>query len=370
MLLSEYKSRIQSKYEGGNSLSVDWFTNAKEAGEVLRGQINPTMLKRVVPIDGGLYNDNETYFAPDDVDSPVTLFNPRNLREKWEYMPSQVYYEDTSPYKFTIDTVNRSKRLMVRTPITSPSVVLDTYDSVGTKVGVGLTVNSYNFLSGTGAIQGIFSDTQTTISDTFPTTIDITTYLHGVFSLPANFVAGEDVDSVTVKLYTTSNDFYTFTVVNPIVSGWNLMRVELADRVITGFPVDSNIVSYSLDFKMKTGKSQIVIIDQISLIKSYFYYFEYYSNSMFIDGESGVLTSTPTKDTDIINLSEKEADILVYEGCRIVALSGIKRKDVPPFDQELMRKYNSYWADNPSSALPQTYVSDTGISKEFLMDDN
>ena len=369
MLLSEYKSRIQSKYEGGNSLSVDWYTNAKEAGEAMRGQINPTTLKRVVPIYGGLYDNNGIYIYSDDVDVPVTLYNPRNTREKWEYMPSQVYYEDTSPYKFTIETVNGAKRLMLRTSAVHPEIILDTYDSVGTKVGVGLTVNSYNFLSGTGAIQGIFSDTQTTISDTFPVPIDITTYLHGMFSLPANFVAGEDVDSVTIKLYTTSNDFYTLTVVNTIASGWNLMRVELASRVATGFPVDSNIVSYSLDFKMKIGKSQVVIIDQISLIQTSFYSFEYFSTNMFID-ESGKWVSTPTKSTDKINLSEKEADILVYEGCRIVALSGIKRKDVPPFDQELMRKYNSYWADNPSSALPQTYVSDTGISKEFLMDDN
>lgn len=366
MVISEYKSRIQSKYEGGTSLSVDWYSNAKEAGEAMRGQINPTTLKRSVPIYGGLYDDNDIYYCPSDVDVPVTLYSPRNIREEWDFMPSQAYHNSNKQHSFTIETVNGSRRILVRNSVSSLSLVLDTYDSIGTKVGVGLTVNSYNFLTGTGAVQGTFSDTQTNISDTFATPIDITQYANGIFLLPANFTNGADVESVTINLYTTSNDFYTLKVPQTIVDGWNIMRIELEQKVQTGFPVDTNIISYSLDFKMKTGKSQTVIIDKISLTQGYFYNLEYYSNKMFID-VNGKWVSTPTVDTDVINLSEREADILVYEGCRIVALSGIKRKDVPPFDQELMRKYNSYWADYPSDAQLQTYTNDTGISKDFLM---
>lgn len=368
MLLSEYKSRIQTKFEGGNSLSVDWYSNAQEASESLREQINPTTLKRSVQIYGGLYDKNDVYYCPDDVDVPSTLYNPRNTREKWDYMPSQAYYNDTSSYKFTIETVNGLKRLLIRTSVSSLSHVLGTYDTLGTKVGAGLSVNTYNFLSGTGAIEGIFSDIQTNISDTFAVPVDITKYLNGIFSLPASFENGADVESVTIKLYTTPNDFYTLTVTNKIVSGWNLMRVEMSQRVATGFPVDTNIVSYSLDFKMKTGKSQKVIIDQITLTQGFFYLFEYYSDKAFINA-AGDWVDAPTEPTDTINLSKREAAILVYEGCRIVALSAIKRKDIPPFDQELMRKYSTYWADNPSSALPQSYEADSGISKEFLMSD-
>ncbi len=367
MLLSEYKSRIQGFFEGGNSLSIDWYTNVKQAGEAMRGQINPTTLKRSVQIYGGLYDGNETYYCPNDVDVPVTLYNPRNTREKWDYMPVQAYYNNTDSDKFTIDTINGAKRIKLRNGVSSSSQLLNTFDVVGTKTGVTLTVNHYDFLSGTGALQGTFTDTNTTISGILPTPIDITDYLNGIFVIPANFQKGSDVESVTVKLYTTPNDFYTLVMEYPVVDGWNIMRMALSGMTKTGFPVDTNIVSYSIEYKMKTGKSQIVITDRISLIETYLYNFEYYSNNMFIDS-NGNWVSTPTDITDKINVSEKEADILVYEGCRIVALSNLKRKDVPPFDQELMRKYNSYWADNPSSALPQTYVSDTGISKGFLME--
>ncbi len=366
MLLSEYKSRIKEKFEGGNALSIDWYTNAKEAGEAMREQINPTTLKRSSLIYGGLYNESDVYYCPSDVSVPSALYNPRNTREQWEYMPPQAYYDDDSYNRFTIESLNGGNRLHIRNPINSSTLVLDEYDSVGTKVGTGLSVNKYNFLSGSGAIQGTFDDTNYSISDTFDTPIDITPYNNGIFVLPANVTDWFKVESVKVKLYTTSNDFYTLVMDTPVINGWNMIRIELNQKVQTGFPVDTNIISYSIEYKMKTGESQTIVTDRIALVKTYLYKFEYYSNNMFIDKDTGSWVSIPAHDTDIINLSEREASILIYEGCRIVALSNLKQKDIPPFDSELMRKYKAYWNDHPSSALPISYTVDTGIPKKFI----
>jgi hypothetical protein len=121
---------------------------------------------------------------------------------------------------------------------------------------------------------------------------------------------------------------------------------------------------------MSTGKSQTVIIDKLQLEKSVHYNFEYYSKYLFIDKDDGSWKDISDDDSDIINLNTDEANIMVYEGARLVGLGATKPKAKgsrnADFDVELARKYDAYWSENPSTALPQSYDGGAGISKELL----
>ncbi len=368
MLVSEYKSRIQSKFEGGTSLSLDWYTNAKEAGEALRGEIAPPSLKRVVPIYGGLNNETGVYYCPTDVDVPSTLYNSKDAREKWEYQPPMAYHRNEEDYKFTIEEINGVKFLLVRHALASGTLTVDKFDAVGSKTGVTLVVNTHNYLTGTGALEGTFTDALVEVSEVLSSVLDITDYKRGVALCPINFETAEDVASVELILKTDASNYYTMistsdSVGNYFRDGWNMVRFDIAKAVETGTVTDTSIASYTLNITMNSGKTQTVIIDKISLEKTTHYNFEYFSQYLFRDKDDNSWKATADDDADIINLGEKEAGILVYEGCRLVGFGGKKKKGIANFDEELLRKYNAYWANNPSSELPPSYSSSPNIGK-------
>lgn len=372
MLVSAYKSRIQNKFEGGKSLVVDWYENAKEAGEMLREEITPPSLKRVVPIYGGLIGATDVYYIPEDIDTPSALYNPRNTRQRWEYMPSQVYHLNEDPYKFTIEETNGVKLLLVRHGLVSGTLEVDPFDEVGNKTGVSLEENDLNHLEGSGSLEGTFTDSLTDVEETLDAVLDITDYKRGVALVRINFEDVEKLASVELQLITSSGNLYTMnstedSVGDHIKNGWNMVRFDIAKATITGTPVDTSIASYKLVITMNSGESQTVIIDKISLEKNIIYNFEYFSKFLFRDKDDNSWRAVADNDSDIINLGEKEASILVYEGCRLVGFNGKKKSAVPAFDQELTRKYDLYHSRNPSSEQPPMYSEQQKISKRFII---
>jgi hypothetical protein len=368
MLVSAYKSRIQSKFEGGKSLTVDWYENAKEAGEALRGQISPASLKRIAPIYGGLNGETGVYYCPADVDIPSALYNPRVARERWEYQPPQAFHLNEEDYKFTIEEQNGVKFLLVRHALVSGTLTVDKFDVVGSKTGVTLATNDYNYLTGTGSLEGTFTDSLVEVSETLSSVIDITDYKRGVALCPINFEDKEKVASVELILKTDASNYYTMistldSVGDYFKNGWNMVRFDIAKAVETGTVTDTSIASYTLNITMNSGESQTVIIDKISIEKGMMYNFEYYSSYLFKDATTNAWKETATVDADVINLGEKEASIIVYEGCRLIGFGGKKKKGMANFDEELMRKYDAYWETNPSSALPMQYSGSPNIGK-------
>lgn len=368
--MSEYKNRIQNKFEGGKSISVDWFNNLQEAGEMLRNDITPPSLKRVVPLFGGLNGDTDVYYCPADVDVPSAIYNPRDDRERWEYQPPQAYHLNSEENKFTIETVNGVRFLLIRHAKVSGTLTVDAFDEEGSKTGVSLEENSFNYLSGDGAMQGTFSDALTDVLETLDEAIDITDYLKGVALLPLNFTDANIVSSVQLLLYTDDSNYYTLTSVTDSVGdhfirGWNRVRFEMANATVTGTPTDTNITKYKLIITMETGESQTVIIDKISLEKTKMYNFEYYSKYMILDKDDNSWKAIADDDADIINLEEDPAGILVYEGAILVAEGATKSKAKKGqnFEGSLGRRLNAYWAENPSSQLPPMYSGSPNIGK-------
>lgn len=373
MLVSEIKSRIQNKFEGGNSISADWYDVIKEAGEALLERINPPKLQRIIALYGGVSEGVVRYYCPSDVHVPSFIINLRDKTEMWSYVDPVTFNTKEDDGKFTIEYVNGLPFILARQSTVSESLEIDAFESVGGKTGVSLVSNDFNFLSGSGALQGTFSDTLTDVEETLASAIDISDFKRGIAVVPTNFEDVNKVESIELQLITDASNYYTMSslgsvVGDNLVNGWNVIRFAIEDAVATGAPVDTNITAYKLSITMESGESQTVIIDNLTLYKTALYHFGYISNNIFIDRDTGVMKETAEYDDDIVNMERREAGILVYEGCRVVSFQATqaRAKAKEDFVGVLAERYDSYWENKPSQETPLSYNQSADISKSFL----
>lgn len=352
-------SDLKAEFEGGSSLSVDWYGLLRRGGENLLDHINPETLKRTVPIYGGLTRYLQIYYCPADLEVPSRLYSNSEQTAYFDYLPPAQFYARATYFnncrdKFTIEYINGVRFIVVYHPINGTILTLDEMEEVGTITGVDLTVNTYNILPGaTASLQGTFTDSSYTISDDLDTALDISDLLNGVAIVPAYWDTAGDVEYVKLILKTDDSNYYTLTSTQDSVGdsfrdGQNMVRFWLANRVATGTPDSTNIASWELRVKMTTGNSQTVILGKMTIQKNALFFLEYYSNYLFVDGTTGAWKATPAAG-DSINLNRDAAGIHHYETARLVMQGG------KSFDTELARKYEQYYSRHPSSEMPLSY---------------
>lgn len=360
ILVSQEITDLKTEFEGGKSLSVDWYAILRRAQNKVLGMIYPDTLTRKVPVYGGLSRDLHIYYCPTDVLVPSFLYpNSENMGgRKFVYRAAKAFLEKNEENTFTIVYINKIRFLLVR-HAESPSVLtLNDMDDVSEIGGTAssLIQNTFNFISGTGAVQASFDDSGKYISGTLATAEDITAYKFGIALAPLNWLDSAKIASVKLQLLTSVGNYFEVlstadSIGDSFVNGLNMVRFELANRTSTGSPDLTSIASWKLIITMTTGQTQTVIIDKLTLQKSAHHNFEYISSSMFVDGTTGAFKSTPVSG-DYINLDRDAMGCLHYEACLIVgkpSISGIN------FGNELAREYQNYWANHPSTAQPISY---------------
>jgi hypothetical protein len=201
-----------------------------------------------------------------------------------------------------------------------------------------------------------------TISDTIQA-LDITEYLDGIALVPAVFQSANDIVGMELILENDDTNYITLSsltdsIGDNFIDGLNLVRFKLSERSETGTLDYTDITAWKLRVWTASGTTQTVIIDKISFQKTGHYYFEYYSNRVFIDGTTGAWKDTPVLG-DIVNLNRDTRDILHYETVLLVAQGNTKvrqsRSGFDNFTAQLGRKYNQYWSRHPSSEAPLSY---------------
>lgn len=353
--VSKEISDLKAEFESGAGLSVDWYSILRRAGNNMLDNIYPDTLKRVVPIYGGLTQDLIAYYSPEDVLTPSDLFSPVE-RRGFKYRASNHLWWKNESKTFSLEYINGKRRILVRAP-SRGHMIIDDMNALGTKTAdVPLSVNEFNFVSGSGAIEGTFSDTLTKIQDSFTTVKDITQYLRGALIVPLYWDDVKKVASVEFRLETNSGNYYKLTSTVDAIGdnfhvGQNWARFSLTSAVKVGNPNPGSIASWKLFIVMNSGQSQKVVIDQISLHKSQFFNFEYYSNRVFVDGSTGAWKDEPGPN-DFINLDRDAAGILHYEAAILVGRPPVSEIS---FADQLQRKYQQYWANHPSTAQPVSY---------------
>lgn len=354
---------LKGEFEGGISLSVDWYTKLRQGGENLLDNINPETLKRRVPIYGGITRSLNTYYCPPDVLVPSGIYGNDGVRQ-YKYQPPAQFYAKETANTFTIEYINGARFLMMRHSNFNDAFEINDMDEVGTITGdMDLSVNAFDYLDGQGALEGTFSHEAIEIGDSFENVLDISSYLRGVLLLPVSFQNAAEVESIEFRLETDDTNYYSVTstqdaIGDYIVDGWNLVRFWLSQRSETGNPDPATINSWKLRITMNDGTSQTVIIDRITMQVSSQLYLEYYSNRLFVDGTSGAWKDTATAG-DYINLDRDAAGVLHYETAELVDRE-------TSFATELARKYDQYYSRHPSSELPLSYniAPDIGYEQE------
>jgi len=357
-LVSTKISDLKAEFEGGNSLSLDWYGLLRRAGDTMLGQVYPDTLKRKVPVYGGLAKDIYACYCPTDVLVPSALYPLVGDRVS-KYRPPQYFYDHPEELDiFTIEYINKVRFLVARYGQDTSSITVDDMDEVGTKTGTATSIalNEFRYINGTGAIQATFGDGGAYISDTLSAVIDITDYLRGIAVVPLFWSDGDIVSSITLQLVTSVGNYYQVistadSIGDNFIDGWNILRFSLESRTSTGTPDSESIASWKLIVTMESGQSQTVVIDSITLEKSKAHDFEYYSSYLFVDGTTGAFKAEP-EDGDYINLDRDALGILHWEAARKVGRKPISGLD---FSTELAREYDQYYLNHPSSAQPISY---------------
>lgn len=379
-------SDLKAEFEGGSSFSVDWYVLLRKGAESVLDNINPETLKRTVPIYGGLTRNLKVYYCPADVEVPSRLYsNDRKLT--FDYMPPAQFYAPNKPqfnyYRdyFTIEYVNGVRFIVVRHPMSGTALTVDPMDDSTDFTGdVTLTENTYNILPGASvSLQGTFTNSAYTITKVMDAAIDISSLLRGVVIMPLYIDNASDILSVELDLMTDNSNYYTVSstqdsVGDYIKDGQNMVRFWLNSKVLTGAPTPANITKFSARIRMKTGKTQTVILGKITVQQNELFQLEYYSNQMFVDGTTGAWKSTPAAG-DQINLNRDAMGILHYETARLTVQAASFSKvdggaEKKSFDTELARKYQQYFASHPSSEQPLSYSIMPDVAMTLNIDDD
>lgn len=159
---------IKAKFEGGTSFTVDWNRIVREAAQATIQNIAPQLLYREQPIYGGMIDGITIYYCPTELAAPKGLYDKRDRRLTYSYVSPNIFDYLISRHVddriFTIVYKNGARFILVNAAGQSSLMTIDQLDSLATVSGdMPLTLNTYDYVSGAGSIQGIFSDTQTTI---------------------------------------------------------------------------------------------------------------------------------------------------------------------------------------------------------------
>lgn len=201
------------------------------------------------------------------------------------------------------------------------------------------------------------------ISDTLSTPLNIVDLKDGVAIIPMIIEDVENISGIEFVIEESTEKYYVMTssqdsVGDNLIDGLNMVRFEMNSATEVGTVDDTNITKWRLRVWTKDGTSQTIIVDKLTLQRTAHYYFEYYSNRLFIDGTTGAWKDTPTTG-DYVNLNRDTRDILHYETVILVAQGNTKirqaRSGFDNFTAQLSRKYNQYWSRHPSSEMPLTY---------------
>lgn len=359
---------LKGEFEGGKSFSIDWYAKLRLGARAMLDQINPDTLKREVPIYGGLTRGLHVYYCPDDVEVPARLYDTRDRRVFFEFVPSRYFYDHPDRRDvFTIEYVNGARFIVLRHPMNAVSATIDTMDDATETFGgdVTLSKNTYNVLPGSNAsLEGTFSDTEFTVNrDISSSPLNISNLLRGVAIVPLNIDSALNLSTVKLLLKTDDENYYEVQSTQDSIGdyfrdGQNMVRFWLNNATIVGAPDPTNIAKWELQIQMKAGTSQTVVIGKMTVQQSHLYVFEYQSNRMFIDKTTGAWKDTPSSG-DTINLERSALGILHFETCRIVIQSAktelVNAPESQRMDTNLTRAYNSYYMLHPSAAEPLSY---------------
>ena len=154
---------IRSEFEGGNSLSADFYAFLRRGANNVLDNVNPETLKRRTPIYGGIGKSMSVYYCPADLQVPSAIYTQpspetRGSAPKYIYVPPSQFFVQNKPDTFTIEYINGIRFIIFRHSVSLSSITIDDMEAVGSKVSdQPLEVNDFNVFQGNSALERYFT---------------------------------------------------------------------------------------------------------------------------------------------------------------------------------------------------------------------
>lgn len=221
-----------------------------------------------------------------------------------------------------------------------------------------LIVDKLNFLNGTGALR--FSIDNNLFGgldciDMKPKSINPYMQTGSIFAkiyIPKK----ENVVSISLKIGSSVNDYYTITVTAPhdsenFINGWNILKFPLDWLDITGTPDPKSITRLRFEFNTNGASMDDVRIDSVTVSNGFLWEVSYYSDSIFRNPISGSLKNTTDDYSDEIILDYTTYNLLLAETAITIAQEiKYSDSDMNILISQREEEYRLYNSDNKSES--------------------
>lgn len=179
---------IKSEFEGGASLSVDYYSILRRAADNVLDNVSPQTLKRRIAVYGGLANDLQLYYCPADLEAPSDIYendgrfgNQQRNSRTIKYRPPATFYSFQEYDSYTIEYINGVRFIVIRHTESPASTTIEEMEAVaGITSDQTLSLNEHDFVYGTAALQRTFAAESGTEFTTDFTTDFLTSASHGL----------------------------------------------------------------------------------------------------------------------------------------------------------------------------------------------
>jgi len=378
LTITQFKAKVTPKLHGSSLSKVSNFNGklSEAAGNLLL-RTDPFTTIRRARIENAIYDKVYNYTAPSDLKGIGKIIDIRPIGERStdddifgtysrEFDIKKEFNSTTIEVIDGVKTLRLSKELSGRTVISEMDSLTSGVTITGGSDVTNLTTDTLDYISGNRSVKfGLSGSTGTgTIFLQLDSTIDLSD-MEDVGSLFQwlKFPDASALSNVELRFGQDVSNYWGVTVTSAHDrafedNAWTLLRHDWSEASEVGSPDSSAIDYIAIVFNYTIGAPQTgVKLDCITASKGEAWEVLYYSNALFV-GEDGTWKSTPTADSDIIQLDNTDGENgLLYEFMRILnqELKGdTAARDFQFYTVMLEGEtgfYETYAANYPSQAI-------------------
>lgn len=373
--------------------SKDIMGAIQDAADRMLSFIKPKELSKRVIIENALYDQVNQYTCPEDLDTNKIMqwyeLKDNKTADRWGRMMTQTTnrtFDNATQHAhghrnniFTIEYQSGKKFLKASIKNDNVGLTLNNMDSVTSNgnwnVGgnvVDITTDNLTYVSGNGSVRfNVNTSSNTGYIDNFTMdSVDIEEYLNvGKVFTWIDLPELNELQSVTMNLYSSNSDYYSITVTSPhdtnqFQLGQNLLGFALDQDVMTtvGTPNPKDINHIRLTFVTNaTVQMQSVRVDNIVARKGHVYGIQYITKNVFKDINTGETKSRPTQDSDVIMLEYDTYETLLSHCSYVVGRELLSDKnDIVILKKEMEDSIGIY-----KKRHKEEYIDETQAMRAF-----
>lgn len=383
--LAQLKSDITPMLRGTSLRQVtDFYGTVARAANRMLARISPEETRRTVTMTTPFYDNLYDYALVSDYKQMLDIRPQANRQD----MPGRSYFSQTTPRQFDInldpDSFSIRWNNMIRTlraaRLPAGNVaMLDPFDSATSNGSwsanvdaSGLYTEPLNYVQGNSSLGFNLSGStgSANLLNTTASVVDLSAYNYEDasmiwFWIPVgtssrftsfNLIKGDSATAYKSQTVTTKADGTAFS------DGWNLLYFSWVTASTTGVPTNTinTYRKFTVTYSAGTAISGC-LIDSWTNSFGQLYEIEYYSEYLFRT-TAGTWISTPTLDTDLVNVSPSSYEILkaeiMVDITKLIRTGAAQQTELSEWRTQLNgQAQNRYVKDPPYHGLYHDYLS-------------